>query len=66
MLRDPVTDAHSSSHPARCRDPAAGERAFGTTRNGSRFTHPLKNRRALQSLGDCSALMVASHLITLG
>src|SRR5687767_13889159 len=28
----PVTDPRSSSHPARCRDPAAGERVIGTTR----------------------------------
>ena len=28
----PVTDPRSSSHPARCRDPAAGERVIGVTR----------------------------------
>jgi hypothetical protein len=60
----PVADAYSSSHPARCRDPAAGEQAFGATRNEN-WCNPLAkvSGGALQSLVDRSALNVASQLI---
>jgi hypothetical protein len=55
MMRVLSPIVRSSSHPARCRDPAAGERAIGAARNGDGFTRPLKSRHALQSLVDRSA-----------
>ncbi len=60
-IAGPVTDARSSSHPARCRDPAAVEQAFGATRNESKSTRPLRTRHALQSLVDRSATKMVSH-----
>jgi hypothetical protein len=34
-LAGPVVDHRSSSHPARCGDPAAGERPIDATRKGA-------------------------------